>query len=98
MSPSGGSIRFRVNPRDVPVDKAARRLHLTPVEFRAKLPELQARGFPAPDPTTNMFDLTAIDEWMNARHGSQAHALTAEPKPLDATEVFNKRRACHGAR
>src|SRR5262245_3230423 len=50
-------LRFRVDPRDVPAEKAARRLHLTPVEFRAKLPELLARDFPRPNPTTGMFDL-----------------------------------------
>jgi len=44
-------IRFPVDPRDVPAEKAARRLHLTMPEFQAKLPALLARGFPQPDPT-----------------------------------------------
>jgi hypothetical protein len=61
------SLRFRVDPADVPAEKAARRLHLTQAEFEAKLPELLARGFPAPDPTTHMFDLEAIDVWRRAR-------------------------------
>jgi hypothetical protein len=55
-----------VDPRDVPAEKAARRLHPMPADFQAKLPELMVRGFPRPDPTTGMFDLTAIDEWMTA--------------------------------
>jgi len=98
MNPAGASIRFRVDPRDVPPDKAARRLHLTPAEFSIKLPELLARGFPQPDLTTGMYDLAAIDEWMTARHGPQPRALTAELKPRDAAEVFTqRRRAGHGA-
>jgi hypothetical protein len=99
MTPPGAKTRFRVDPRDVPAEKAARRLHLTPTEFSTKLPALLARWFPQPDPTTGMFDLTAIDEWMSARHNPSPGlcALTAELKPRDASEVFNKRRACHGA-
>ena len=83
MQPRSASIRFRVDPRDLPADKAARRLHLTPGDFQAKLPALLARGFPQPDATTGMFDLFAIDEWMTARHNAAASAagLTAEPKP-----------------
>lgn len=61
-------LRFRVDPGDVPADKAARRLHLTLAEFEAALPELYARLFPRPDPTTGMFDLEAIDEWRRRRH------------------------------
>jgi hypothetical protein len=81
----------------VPADKAARRLHLTLAEFQAKLSELLARGFPQPDPTTGMFDLAAIDQWMTARQ-SQPAALTAELKPRDASDVFNARRGCLGTR
>jgi hypothetical protein len=61
------AIRYAVEPRDVPACKAARRLHLTLQEFRAKLPNLMERGFPGPDPTTGMFFLPAIDKWMEAR-------------------------------
>jgi hypothetical protein len=90
-------IRFRIDPRDVPLEKAARRLHLTATDFRAKLPSLSARGFPQPDPTTGMFDLAAIDEWMTARHTPKPGpwTLTAEPKPRNAQEVFGDRRARH---
>ena len=93
MQPRSATIRFRVDPRDVPAEKAARRLHLTPGEFAAKLPELLRRGFPAPDPTTGMFDLAAIDQWMTARHGPVA--LTAESKLRNAQEVLGERRARH---
>jgi hypothetical protein len=61
------SVRFKVEPGDAPAEKAARRLHLTPAEFQKKLPELLARGFPQPDPTTGMFDLEAIDAWRRRR-------------------------------
>jgi hypothetical protein len=97
MRPPGASIRFRVDPRDVPAEKAARRLHLTPGAFADKLPELLNRGFPPPDPTTGMFDLDAIDQWRADRHKS-AMSLTAEPKPRNAAEVFNERRANYGSR
>jgi hypothetical protein len=62
-------IRYRVDPLDIPVEKTARRLHLTVDEFREKLPELLRRGFPPADPTTGMFFLPAIDKWMASRNG-----------------------------
>jgi hypothetical protein len=68
MAPRSKSVRFRVDPGDVPAEKAARRLHLSLGEFQQKLPELFNRGFPKPDPTTNMYDLHAIDEWRRSRH------------------------------
>jgi hypothetical protein len=57
----GASIRFRIDPRDVPPDKAARRLHITQAEFDVVLEELIAPGFPRPDPTAGMFDLTVVE-------------------------------------
>jgi hypothetical protein len=63
----GARVRFKVEPHDIPAAKAARRLHLSLDEFRLKLPELVARGFPPADPTTGMFYLPAIDEWMASR-------------------------------
>ncbi|MGJ5149821.1 hypothetical protein [Bradyrhizobium sp. HKCCYLR1023] len=80
-------LRFRVDPADVPADKAARRLHLTEAQFQDMLPALLARGFPAADPTTGMFDLEAIDRWRSARHrrdqaAAPAPELTSVPSPL----------------
>jgi hypothetical protein len=63
--PKGQALRFRVDPGDVPPEKAARRLHLTLAEFREKLPRLLERGFPAPDPT--LFSLTAPSGARDAR-------------------------------
>ena len=63
-----GVKRFRIEPRDVPAQEAARRLGKTLAEFDAILPNLIARGFPKPDPDTGHFDLVAIDKWCDARH------------------------------
>ena len=54
---SGQLMRFRIQPRDVPLEVAARRLGKTRAEFEAVLPDLLARGFPQADPTTGYFDL-----------------------------------------
>ena len=64
-SSQAGRIRYAVHPRDVPPEKAARRLHLTLAGFDLVREELYARGFPRPDPTTGMYDLVAIDAWMD---------------------------------
>jgi hypothetical protein len=61
--------RFRVEPRDVPAEMAARRLGIGQGDFETRLPDLLARGFPPPDPTTGNFDLKAIDDWMDRRSG-----------------------------
>ena len=53
-------MHFRVEPRDVPIEMAARRLGKSEAEFDAVLPNLIARGFPS-GPDTGNFDLVAID-------------------------------------
>jgi hypothetical protein len=70
----------------VPASKAARRLHLTLEEFRAKLPSLLARGFPPPDPTTGHYYLRAIDRWMEMRFD-----LTAAASEGDASRLIDER-------
>jgi hypothetical protein len=62
------SVKFRIEPRDVPPKAAARRLGMELVEFYEILPNLIARGFPKLDPDTGHFDLFAIDKWCDARH------------------------------
>jgi hypothetical protein len=52
-------MRFRIEPRDVPLEVAARRLGKTRAELEAMLPDLLARGFPQADPITGNFDLAA---------------------------------------
>jgi hypothetical protein len=80
------SIRYRVQPLDIPAVKAARRLHLTLHEFRLSLPSLLQRGFPPPDPTTGHFYLPAIDKWMELRPG-----LTPTSQERDDSAVLDRR-------
>jgi hypothetical protein len=65
--PVPSEVRFRVDPADVPPEKAARRLHVSLNRFNEILPRLLARGFPAPDPDTGCFGLEAIDQWRKLR-------------------------------
>jgi hypothetical protein len=66
-APITSDVRFRVDPADVPPEKAARRLHLTLERFNQVLPKLLARGFPPADPDTGCFGLEAIDQWRKLR-------------------------------
>ena len=81
------TIRYPVEPRDVPAVKAARRLHLTLEEFETCLPRLRARGFPTADPDTGRFDLKAIDDWMDRRSGLSTESFAAK----DAGANFSSR-------
>jgi len=76
-------IRHRVEPRDIPPVKAARRLHLTLEQFRASLPALIRRGFPHPDPTTGNYFLPDIDAWMENRNKDTRSEASAEDLMLD---------------
>jgi hypothetical protein len=60
-------------------------LHLTLDEFKALLPKLREQGFPNPDPTTGMYDLKAIDAWMDRR--------SEKFGARDAHEDFDRRLA-----
>ena len=71
-------ICYRVDPRDVPPEKAAWRLHLTLARFNELLPNLIKRGFPEPDPDTGMVDLDAIDLWRKSRHRSAQSLSSVE--------------------
>jgi hypothetical protein len=94
-------MRFRIEPRDVPAEVAAKRLGMTAVRFADTVPNLIARGFPRPDPDTGNFDLTAIDRWCDTRN---PHLFTGEPVQgaRDAKDVVALRiaaaRASHGQR
>ena len=91
-------MRFRIEPRDVPVQVAARRLGKTRAELEAILPDLLARGFPQADPTTGNFDLAAIDRWCDARHPHLFGGGAMQAR--DARDVVQNRlaklRAGHG--
>lgn len=81
-------MRFKVDPRDVPAEAAARRLGVDLSDFMDRLPDLLARGFPSPDPTTHNYDLKAIDAWMDRRSGLGA---LSTPIAKDAASVVAKR-------
>ena len=80
------SIRHRVDPRDVPPEKAARRLGLTLAAFEEVKDRLFARGFPRPDVDTDLFDLKAVEDWMDRRSG-----LTSNLAARDASTVVRGR-------
>jgi hypothetical protein len=84
------SPRFKVNPRDVPAEHAARRLGLSLDTFEARLPDLIARGFPSPDSTTSFYDLKAIEAWMDRRSGLAGMSV---PVAKDAAAVVSGRLA-----
>lgn len=83
-------MRFKVDPRDVPADVTARRLGISASDFRDRLPDLLARGFPSPDPTTGNFDLKAVDAWQDRRSGL---GPAAAPVARDAGAVVAARIA-----
>jgi len=85
-------MHFRIEPRDVPPEVAARRLGKTFAEFNAALPNLIARGFPQADPTTGNFDLAAIDRWCDARH-PHLFCGGAAMQARDAKDVVQDRLA-----
>ncbi|MGU9981549.1 hypothetical protein ACJ4V0_16050 [Phreatobacter sp. HK31-P] len=80
-------IQFRVDPRHIPMEKAARRLFLTPRMFKEKRQELERRGFPRPDATTGNYDLKAIDAWMDQESQLQSPEAAA---PLTLGERYRQ--------
>lgn len=82
-------LRYQVQPRMVSPDKAARRLGLTPAEFREKLPKLISIGMPQACPVTGNFDLAAIDAWLDRRSG----LAKSKPVARDASDTFEERLA-----
>lgn len=80
-------LRYQVQPRMVHPDKAARRLGLTPAEFREKQPMLLAKGMPSACDVTGNFDLDAINAWLDRRSG----LAKSRPVARDASDVFEER-------
>ena len=68
-------------------DKAARRLGLTPAEFREKLPALYAKGMPVACDVTGNYDLDAINAWLDRRSG----LAKSKPVARDASDEFDER-------
>ena len=86
-------MRFHVQPRDVPVEAAARRLGMTRLAFDAAMPNLIARGFPRPDPDTGNLDLEAINRWCDSRHPHLFDPGTAGNGARNAADVVADRLA-----
>jgi hypothetical protein len=65
-----GKIRHRRDDDDCDrsIRWVARKMGLPVPELRVRLPELHARGFPRPDPTTGNWDGAAVMCWRAARH------------------------------
>ncbi len=82
------TIRFKVEPKDIPPAMAARRLGLDAERFAELLPQLMSRGFPPSDPDTGNFDLDAIDAWRAARHRS---LLPSQQEPSHAPGLVRAR-------
>jgi hypothetical protein len=84
--PSPNQIRFAIEPRLVPAQKAARRLHLTEAEFRQKLSDLLRAGFPAACSIAGHYDLKAIDAWLDARAGIGAYEGKPKRNVMDGLQ------------
>ena len=72
--PKPNTIRHRVDPRCAPIEKAARLMGMTKTDFELALPQLQARGFPRPVPVINLWDLTAINRWLDDQIDSETRS------------------------
>jgi hypothetical protein len=61
--------KFNLPPRGLIEYETAGYIGLGPTDFSRVLPQLEAEGFPKPDPVTGRRDLKAIDAWLDARSG-----------------------------
>jgi hypothetical protein len=83
--PVPNDIRYKVDPRLVPPQKAARYLHLTLHQFQDALPSLIARGFPRACPVIGHFDLAAINHWLDLQSGVERPSPEADAVDLEKT-------------
>jgi hypothetical protein len=80
------SPRFKLIPGgDAPDYVAAQRMGMTLEAFKAALPNLIARGFPKPDPTTGNFDLDV------SMHGARRATLTSTLAALSSVRSTHQR-------
>lgn len=92
-------LRHHRETGDVPPIVAAHHMGCSSLaEFEFKLPDLVARGFPGPDPTTGNFDLDAIKAWRHARHPQflPLPRLPEGPPARDAAAVVRERLKATG--
>jgi hypothetical protein len=90
-------IRYKVDPRLVPPQKAARYLHLTRHQFEHLLPDLISRGFPRPCPIIGHFDLTAINQWIDLQSGVGRPYLEVSEDDLEKTVLERIARYANAA-
>ena len=67
-------------------------LHQTLVEFEARKVALFDRGFPQPDPTTGMYDMVAINAWMDQRHPLTSGVSTERQTARNPADVAAERQ------
>lgn len=76
---------------DVSAVAVAERLGLSLPDFEAMRPALHARDFPAPDPTTKLYCIEAVDRWRLRRHGRLFPELNATSTAVHAEAVVWQR-------
>ena len=76
---------------DVAPSIVAQRLGMSLAELQASQPDLERRGFPAPDETTGRYCIEAVDRWRLRRHPRLFPELTGTPAALHAGAVFEQR-------
>ena len=76
---------------DVPPALIAARLGLSLADFEARLDALTQRDFPAPDPTTGLYCIEAVDRWRLRRYAKLFPELTVSHEAAHATAVFDER-------
>ena len=82
---------------DVSAGVVAQLLGLSMIEFEGVLLRLRDRRFPAPDPTTGLYCVEAVERWRLLRHPQLFPELTAAPTAAHAGTVFDDRlRRLHG--
>ena len=83
---------------DVAPAIVAQRLGLPLPDLERLRPELEARNFPKPDPTTGRYCIEAVDRWRLRRHPALFPELTAAHAAAHAGVVVDDRlRAMEGS-
>ena len=89
--------KLNLPPRGVTDAESADHIGLGPTEYKQKLLQLEAEGFPKPDPLTRRRDIKAIDCWMDARSGlaedDSANGALAVAGTDPLMEALNDREA-----
>lgn len=87
-------IMWTMTPRMVSMKKIARRLGVTPSVFAEKRAELEAAGFPKPEPILQTYLLEAVDRWIDRRTGYVKPAGPGEgyQRPGDRRRANSKPR------